>query len=222
MKNSQITRKITQGMYVVTTPDGGCLVDAVSRVGGSGEDALVAVAIAKTNHSHQLLSQSDRFALSVLGQDVDPEIIQIFGFCSSKDTDKLAKVKTTTVETVPVLEDALGYMVLDKIDSVDTGTHTLFVGRLREADLYRDAAPMTYADYQAQKTKSTQTASEPTAKQPASSAASADDLQKTTTEQGKTAWVCKACGYIYYGDEVPDDYRCPLCGLGKEYFVKQA
>lgn len=218
MKNSQITRKITQGMYVVTTPEGGCLVDAVSRVGGSGEEALVSVAIAKTNHSHQLLSAADRFALSVLGQDVDPQTIQVFGFCSSKDTDKLSQVKTTLIEKVPVLQEALGYMVLDKIDSIDTGTHTLFIGRLREADVYRDDQPMTYADYQAQKSqssKATQSA------KPSDSNESADNLEKSTSEQGKTAWICKACGYIYYGDEVPDDYRCPLCGLGKEYFVKR-
>lgn len=218
MKNSRITHKITQGMYVVTTPEGGCIVDAVSRVGGSGEEALVAVAIAKTNHSHQLLSSADRFALSVLGQDVDPQIIQVFGFCSSKDTDKLAQAKTEIVEGVPVLQDTLGYMVLDKVDSIDTGTHTLFIGRLREADLYRDDQPMTYADYQAQKSQSAQA---PKSTKTKAATESADDLKKATSEQGKTAWVCKACGYVYYGDEVPDDYRCPLCGLGKEYFVKR-
>lgn len=225
MKNSQITRKITQGMYIVTTPGGGCVVDAVSRVGGSGESALVAVAVAKTNHSHQLLSESDRFALSVLGQDADPQIIQTFGFCSSRDTDKLSQVKTTLVEEVPVLEDSLGYLVLDKIDSIDTGTHTLFIGRLREADLYRDAEPMTYADYQAQKSQNLAKKSvdgKSAAAKTAEETESADDLEQTTSAKGKTAWVCKACGYVYYGDEVPDDYRCPLCGLGKEYFVKQA
>lgn len=52
-------------------------------------------------------------------------------------------------------------------------------------------------------------------------AESKEDLTKSTTEQGKTAWVCTVCGYVYYGDEVPDDYKCPLCGLGKEYFKKQ-
>ena len=48
-----------------------------------------------------------------------------------------------------------------------------------------------------------------------------DELTKTTTTQGKTAWVCTVCGYVYYGDEVPDDFICPLCGLGKAYFKKK-
>ena len=45
-----------------------------------------------------------------------------------------------------------------------------------------------------------------------------EDLLKVTTEKGKTAWICTMCGYIYYGDEIPDDFKCPICGVGKEYF----
>jgi len=200
MKNSKITRKITQGMYVLTTVGGGCVVDAVSRVGGSGDQALVSVAVAKTNHSHQLLSSAPKFALSVLGENADPEIIQTFGFKSSKDVDKCAKCQTTEVEGVPVLKDSLGYMVFEKVDTLENATHTVFIGRLIEGDILQDAdRPMTYVYYQEHKS----------------------DLVKAPTAQGKTAWVCKACGYVYYGDEVPDDFICPLCGLGKAYFEKR-
>lgn len=198
MKNPKITRKITQGMYVLTTTGGGCIVDAVSRVGGS-EQPLIAVAVAKTNHSHKLLRENDKFALSVLGEDADPKIIQTFGFRSSKDINKCAECQTTEVAGVPVVENSLGYMVCEKVDAIDTETHTLFIGRMVEADVLSDKTPMTYAYYQERK----------------------EELTKSTSEQGKTAWVCTVCGYVYYGDEVPDDYKCPLCGLGKEYFKKQ-
>lgn len=199
MKNPKITRKITQGMYVLTTQGGGCVVDAVARVGGS-EQPLIAVAVAKTNHSHRLLQENDRFALSVLGEDADPKIITTFGFNSSKDIDKCTECQTTEIENVPIVTDSLGYMVCEKVDAIDTETHTLYIGRMIEADVFSDKPPMTYAYYQEHK----------------------DDLTKTTTKQGKTAWVCTVCGYVYYGDEVPDDYKCPLCGLGKAYFKKQA
>lgn len=199
MKNPKITRKITQGMYVLTTAGGGCIVDAVSRVGGS-EQPLIAVAVAKTNHSHKLLRENDKFALSVLGEDADPKVIQTFGFRSSKDVDKCTECQTTEIAGVPVVENSLGYMVCEKVDAVDTETHTLFIGRMIEADVFADKTPMTYAYYQEHK----------------------EELTKSTSEQGKTAWVCTVCGYVYYGDEVPDDYKCPLCGLGKEYFKKQA
>ncbi len=200
MKNSKITRKITQGMYVLTTVGGGCIVDAVARVGGSGNQALVAVSVAKTNHSHQLLSDNQRFALSVLGENADPELIQIFGFNSSRDLDKCAKCEVEEVEGIPVVKKSLGYMVLEKVDSISNDTHTVFIGKLVEADVFDDTKPMTYDYYREHKS----------------------DLAQTTTDHGKTAWVCTACGYIYYGDEVPDDFVCPLCGLGKKYFKKQA
>jgi flavin reductase (DIM6/NTAB) family NADH-FMN oxidoreductase RutF/rubredoxin len=198
MKNPKITRKITQGVYVLTTKGGGCIVDAVSRA-SAGEQPLIAVAVAKTNHSHKLLSENDRFALSVLGEDVDAKIIETFGFKSSKDIDKCTECQTTDIEGVPVLENSIGYMVCEKVDAIDAETHTIYIGRMIEADVLKDERPMTYAWYQEHK----------------------GDLVKVKTEENKTAWVCMACGYVYYGDEVPDDYKCPLCGLGKEYFKKK-
>lgn len=200
MKNSKITRKITQGMYILTTVGGGCVVDAVSRVGGSGEQALVSVAVAKTNHSHQLLSDNSKFALSVIGENVDPEIIKTFGFNSSRDIDKCAQCQTTEVSGVPVIENSIGYMVFEKLDAIENDTHTIFIGKLIEGDIIdADARPMTYDYYQEHK----------------------DELVKRDTATGKTAWVCTACGYVYYGDEVPDDYVCPLCGLGKSFFKRK-
>ena len=199
MKNPKITRKITQGMYVLTTSGGGCIVDAVSRVGGA-DQPLISVAVAKTNHSHKLLSENNKFALSVLGENADPKIIKTFGFNSSKDVDKCSECQTAEVEGVPVVKNSLGYMICEKVDAIDTETHTLFIGRMIEADVFSDDKPMTYAYYQEHK----------------------EELTKSTSEQGKTAWVCTVCGYVYYGNEVPDDYKCPLCGLGKDYFKKQA
>ena len=198
MKNSKITRKITQGVYVLTTKGGGCIVDAVSRA-SAGEQPLITVAVAKSNHSHKLLSENDKFALSVLGEEADPKIIETFGFKSSKDVDKCTECQTTEVEGVPVVKDSLGYMVCEKVDTIDAETHTIFIGRMIEADVLEDKTPMTYAWYQEHKS----------------------DLVKVKTEKSQTAWVCLACGYVYYGDEVPDDYKCPLCGLGKEYFKKK-
>jgi len=200
MKNSKITHKITQGMYILTVNGGGCVVDTVSRVGGSSDKALISVAVAKNNKTNELLHQNDRFAISVLGESANPKLIQDFGFKSSRDFDKLSAHNTQAVAGVQIIEDSLGYMVLEKIDTIENETHTLFIGRLVEGDVFKDDAPMTYAYYQKNK----------------------EDLRKVSTERGKTAWICTACGYIYYGDEVPDDYRCPLCGLGKEYFKKKA
>lgn len=187
-------------MYILTTKGGGCVVDAVSRIGAKADQPLIAVAVAKTNHTNQLLEQNEKFALSVLGEKADPDLISMFGFKSSRDIDKMAKTATREIEDVQVIEKTLGYMVLEKIDKIENDTHTVFIGRPIEGDIFNDEdEPMSYAYYQEHK----------------------DELKRVETEQTQTAWVCTACGYIYYGEEVPDDYRCPLCGLGKEYFKKK-
>ena len=87
MKNEKIMWKITQGMYVLTTKNGGCIVDSVSQVSG-GENPLIAVAVMKKNYTNELLKKDDKFAISVLGMDVDSEIIKTFGFNSARDINK--------------------------------------------------------------------------------------------------------------------------------------
>lgn len=198
MKNEKILWKISQGMYVLTTEGGGCVVDSVSQI-SAGENPLIAVSVMKKNYTNELMKNNTRFAISILGKDVNPDIIKTFGMNSMRDINKFENVKTTEVEGVKVIDNSLGYMVCDIIDSIDNDTHTLFIGRIVEADLIEDKEAMTYAYYQENK----------------------DDLLKVTTNNGKTAWVCTVCGYIYYGDELPEDYRCPICGVDKSLFNRK-
>lgn len=198
MKNKKITRKITQGMYVLSTNGGGCVVDAVSQV-SSGDNPLIAVSVMKSNYTNELMHKNDRFALSVLGMDVNPDIIKTFGMNSMRDINKYENVKTSEVENVKVLDESLGYMVCEKVDTIENETHTLFIGKLIEADILNDGEPMSYNYYQENK----------------------NDLIKVETEKGKTAWVCTICGYVYYGEELPDDFVCPVCGVDKSMFEKK-
>ncbi len=198
MKNIKLLDKISQGMYVLTTENGGCLVDAVSQI-SFGDNPLITVSVMKKNNTNELLKQNSKFAISILGKDADPEIIKTFGFNSMRDINKFEKVDTTDVDGVKVIDSSLGYMLCEKVDSIDNDTHTLFIGKIIEADLFKDEEAMTYAYYQEHK----------------------EDLLKVKTENGETAWICTVCGYIYYGEEVPDDYKCPICKVGKELFKKQ-
>lgn len=198
MKNKKITRKITQGVYALTTKGGGCIVDAVSQV-SAGDNPLIAVAVMKSNYTNELMHQNDTFALSVLGLDVDPEIIKTFGLNSMRDIDKFAVTKTNEELDLKIIDDSLGYMICEKVDTIENETHTLFIGKLIEADIYKDGETMSYGYYQEHK----------------------DELLKVKTEKGKTAWVCMMCGYVYYGETLPDDFKCPMCGVGKEYFERK-
>ena len=198
MKNSKITRKITQGMYILTTNNGGCVVDAVSQV-SAGDQPLIAVSVMKKNYTNELMHNNDTFALSVLGMDVNPELIKTFGFNSMRDINKFEGIELTEVNGLNIINDSLGYMVCEKIDTIENDTHTLFIGRMIEADVFKDEQPMSYGYYQEHK----------------------DELLKVKTEQGQTAWVCTICGYVYYGEELPADFKCPVCTVPANMFKKQ-
>lgn len=198
MKNKKITRKITQGMYVLTTDGGGCVVDAVSQV-SAGDNPLIAVAVMKNNYTNELMKKNSTFALSVLGMDVNPDIIKTFGLNSMRDINKFENTKTNNIENLKIVDDSLGYMICEKIDSIENETHTLFIGKLIEADVYKDKEAMSYSYYQEHK----------------------DELIKVTTENGNTAWVCTICGYVYYGETLPDNFKCPACGVGAEMFKRK-
>lgn len=198
MKNKKITRKISQGVYILTTYDGGCVVDAVSQISAS-DNPLISVAVMKSNFTNELLKKNDKFALSVIGENSNGELIKTFGMNSMRDINKFENVNTIEVEGIRVIENSLGYMICEIVDAIDNDTHTLFIGRLIEADVLEDNKQMTYQYYQENK----------------------DDLLKVKTVLGKTAWICTVCGYIYYGEELPDDFRCPKCGVDKSLFEKK-
>ena len=198
MKNKKITRKISQGMYVLTTIDGGCIVDAVSQI-SMGDNPLIAVAVMKSNYTNELMKNNNKFALSVLGMEVNPDIIKTFGFNSMRDINKFENVGVTEIDGINVINDSLGYMLCEKVDSIDNETHTLFIGKLVGCDLFNDSKEMTYGYYQEHK----------------------DKLLKVTTSEGKTIWVCSICGYVYEGEELPLDYKCPKCGVPRELFERK-
>ena len=197
MKNKKILRKISQGMYVLTTNGGGCVVDAVSQV-SAGDNPLIAVSVMKSNYTNELLKVNKKFVLSVLGKKVNPEIIKTFGFNSMRDIDKFKGLDVTVIDEINVINDSLGYMYCEVVDLIENDTHTLFIGRLIDADVYLDEDAMTYQYYQEHK----------------------DELLEVTTSLGKSAWVCSICGYVYYGEEIPMDFQCPTCGVSRDFFDK--
>ena len=147
MKNLKITNKISQGMYVLTTNNGGCIVDSVSQI-SAGDNPLLAVSIMKKNNTNLLLKNNKKFAISILGKETDGEIIKTFGFNSMREINKFEKVDTKKIEGLEIISNSLGYMICEIVDYIDNDTHTLFIGKIIEADLEKDEEPMTYLYYQ--------------------------------------------------------------------------
>ena len=200
MKEKKAVYKLTHGMYVLACNSSACIVDAVCQISGS-DNPLISVAVNKNNFTNERLHIEDKFSLAIISLDDDPSLIKNFGMQSMRNTDKFASSPNpiAVVEGVKVIQNTMAYLVLEKVDAIENETHTLFIGRVIEGDINHMGEAMTYSYYQQHK----------------------DELLKVKTEQGKTAWVCTICGYVYYGETLPDDYHCPICGVGSDMFVKQ-
>jgi len=195
--DKKILYKISQGMYILTNKKSGCCVDAVSQISG-GDNPLIAVSVMKKNYTNTTMHNEDMFALSVIGLNTDYSVIKTYGFYSSLDYDKFGNSKTIEVDGIKVIDDSLGYIICKKVQEIENETHTLFIGRVIDAVNFKDDEPMTYQYYQANK----------------------DRLLNNGKRSNKTSWTCSICGYVYEGDELPDDFVCPICGVGKELFKK--
>lgn len=194
---SKVFGKMSYGMYVLTTDNGGCIVDAACQI-SSYDSPLIAVSVNKQNYTNELLHKNNKFALSIIGMNTNTEIIKTYGFNSMRDYDKFANSKTENVDGLNIIPDSIGYLICEKIDMIENDTHTLFIGKVVNGNMLNEDKEMTYNYYREHK----------------------NELIKVKTENNKTAWVCTICGYVYYGEELPEDYKCPVCGVTSDLFEK--
>lgn len=205
--DTQVLNKMSYGVYVVSSVckerPAGCIANSAIQVTYD----TIAVSIHHSNFTNKCIQESGKFALSILGVDIDDNIIPVFGFQSGKDVDKFQNFKTIIADGLPVLEDSIGYIVCDVAGKLETETHTIFLGKITDSKMLHEEIPMTYAYYHAVK-KGLSPKNAPT-------------YRKETTDS-KLAYRCKICGYIYEGDitKEPDTYVCPICKKGKEFFEK--
>lgn len=215
--NVSTFQNMSYGVYVVSSLDGdrpvGCTANSIMQITAS--PATVAVSLNHDNYTNSCVAKTGKFAFSILSEKSAPAIIGGFGFRSSKDSDKFAEVSYVTKEGLPVLTDACGYVVCKVIKTMETDTHTVFLGEVIDADVLDASAPaMTYAYYHnVIKGKSPKNA--PTFLQEDKPA------EETPAEEKKVGrWQCQVCGYIYEGDVLPEDYICPICGQGADKFMR--
>lgn len=207
--NQSTFHKLSYGVYIVSTWDNGrptgCTANSAMQITSS--PATIAVSINHNNYTNQCISETGKFAISILAEDSEPSIIGTFGFKSGREADKFSEVKYSVEDNMPVVSDSCGYIVCDVIDKMETATHTVFLGEVRGAELFGNRDAMTYAYYhKVIKGKSPKNA--PTYLP--------DEEEK---KDGKVRrFKCEVCGYIYEGEELPADYKCPVCGMGADKF----
>jgi len=147
--NKNAFRQMSYGVYVISTWDKGretgCTANSAMQI--TSDPATIAVSINHDNYTNQCIQDTGKFAISILGENSDPGIIGAFGFYSGKDTDKFAKVEQVTKNYMPVVADACAYVVCEVIDKMETSSHTVFLGKVLDADVLKQDDPMTYAYY---------------------------------------------------------------------------
>lgn len=219
--NTFALTKLSYGMYILTTMDGdkpvGCTINTSTQI--TSTPTTIMISVNKNNYTNECIKKSGKFALSVLSEKSDPALIGGFGFRSSRDANKFENVNYEMKEGLPVIKDTNAYFVCKVVNSFDVFTHTLFIGELVDADIFdNNTNSMTYSYYHTViKGKTPPNAS-------TANAYENKEEKKEEAEKPKAVYRCKTCGFEYKGsvpfEELPIDWKCPICGEPKSNFEK--
>lgn len=188
---------IGYGLYVVTSNDGnrdnGLIVNTVSQVTNTPNQ--IAVCINKQNYSHHIIKQTGIMNVNCLSVDAPFSVFETFGFVSGRAVDKFADCRPPRSDNgLAFLPKYINSFMSLKVEKyVDLDTHGMFICTVTEARVLSDRETMTYTYYQ-------------------------NNVKPKPQLEGKKGYVCKVCGYVYEGEELPDDYVCPLCKHGAADF----
>ncbi len=188
---------IGYGLYVVTSNDGkkdnGLIVNTVTQV--TDTPNRIAVTINKQNYSHHTIKQTGKMNINCLSVDAPFSVFENFGFQSGRNVDKFKDIDVLRSDNGLVFLPKYinSFMSLKVEQYVDLDTHGMFICSVTEARVITNAETMTYSYYHA-------------------------NVKPKPQTDGKKGYVCKICGYVYEGDELPDDFICPLCKHGAADF----
>ena len=188
---------IGYGLYVITSNDGkkdnGLIVNTVSQV--TNTPNRIAVTINKENYSHHVIKQSGIMNINCLSTDAPFAVFEAFGFRSGRNTDKFADCEPLRSDNGLVFLPRYinSFMSLKVEQYIDLDTHGMFICTVTEARVISNVETMTYTYYQ-------------------------NNVKPKPETDGKKGFVCKVCGYIHEGDELPEDFICPLCKHGAADF----
>ena len=188
--------KLSYGLFVLTAKDGdkanGCITNTAIQV--ASEPNQISFAINKANFTHDMVMKTKKCNISVISEKADFELFKHFGFQSGRDVDKFADFKdfAYSPNEVPyITKGTNAYFSIDVKQTVDLGSHTLFIGEPTAMEVLDATASATYSYYQENIKPKPEAVG--------------------TTPKGETIWRCKICGYEYEGEELTKDFICPIC-----------
>lgn len=215
-----VLNEISYGMYIITTKvknkNVGCLINTVTQI--TSKSPIISVSINKENYTNKILKETKKCAISILTEEADQKLISTFGYFSSKDIDKFKDVKWKEIDSLPiVLEKTCGYIIGEVINIIDVNTHDIFLIKVKETKKVENKKPMTYKYYH-EVLKGKTSSKAPTY--------NIIEEKENQMKKGKR-YKCTICGYIYDDEkekikfeDLPNDWKCPICGVGKDKFIE--
>lgn len=212
-------RQIIYGMFVITTESNGKIngqaANTVFQL--TSEPNQIAVCLNKSNYTTELVLESKKLIVNIIGQD-SLDMIANFGFSSGRDRNKFEKINYETINKIPALKkNSLSGMICDVVNMVDVGTHWLMVCSIEDAYVNlekKDVLPLSYSDFRILKS----------GKKLPTQEVSVKGGEEVKVEAGDK-YICTVCGYVHDPavegvefKDLPEDYTCPLCGAPKSDF----
>lgn len=235
MIDNNVFRDISYGLYIVSTKyngrNVGCVINTLSQV--TSENPIISFSVNKNNYTNEAIKSCKKFAISIISEKIKEDVIFRFGYNSSKDMDKFENTDFITEDGIPIVTEGMcSYLVCDLIQTVDCGTHDIFVGRVTGTKKISNDKEMTYRYYH-EVIKAVAPKNAPTYIEDDNSNDNKNQNESDAKMNNNNSDIkyekyrCIICGYIYdeatqkvkFAD-LPDDWKCPRCGVGKENFVK--
>ena len=188
--------KLSYGLFVLTARDGekdnGCIINTAIQAASTPNQ--MSICVNKANYTHDMIERTGKFTVSVLSEQADFELFKHFGFQSGRDVDKFTNFTGCARGAdglYYITEGTNAYISVTVDKTVDLGSHTMFIGEITDMAVLSDTPSTTYEYYQNHIKPKPQAVGK--------------------TDKGQTVWRCRICGYEYVGEEIPDDFICPIC-----------
>ena len=187
---------LSYGLFVLTArsgeKDNGCIINTAGQV--TSTPNRITVTVNKENYTNDMICESGKFNISVLSERADFALFRHFGFQSGRTVDKFADYsacKRSENGLYYITQGTNAYLSATVEQTIDLGSHTMFIASVEDMDVLSQDPSATYAYYQ--------------------SSIKPKPEQEQKVSGGKVVWRCTICGFVYEGEELPPDYVCPLC-----------
>ena len=205
--NEKAMHKLSYGLFVLTAKDGdrdnGCIINTAIQAASAPNQ--LSICVNKANFTHDMIKKTGKFVVSIISQGVTFDLFKHFGFQSGKDVNKLENFtdyKRCENGICYITKGTNAYISVTVTGTQDLGSHTMFVGTIDDMEVLSDQRSATYEYYFESIKPKPKAVGE--------------------TPQGQTIWRCTICGYEYVGEELPEDFICPLCKHPASDFEKVA